>query len=105
MKEEYKKWVEDYLVDTQNLDVSGFEHLQMLMNRDRIEQIKDELDAATRQILHTADRLLYMDAVKTYIEASKIFSFEDKRLERSITPSHWWWYLDVCNYMWNDVNG
>lgn len=86
-----------YEVDVRFPDVSGMEHLDMLL-------IRSELATADRDHLLTieqcarlaeADRILASQAGRFYKAIRRIADLEAWRRQESAPPEHWWWYLDV----------
>ena len=85
-----------YEVDVEFPDVSGMEHLQMLMTRSELHRVGDLLTAEQQFRLTKADQSLLHCAQQFY---QAIQSIADPTYWREtgagIPSEHWWWYLDV----------
>ncbi|MXY95057.1 MAG: hypothetical protein F4047_15220 [Caldilineaceae bacterium SB0670_bin_27] len=85
-----------YEADVEFPDVSGMEHLQMLMTRSALHRVEDQLTPAQKIRLAKADKSLlqrahlFYQAVQTIAELARW-----RETEEDVTPEHWWWYLDV----------
>ena len=87
------KYLQSYKVAVQYPNVSGFEHLDMLMTRDKLAE--QSLTSSERFELAQADQAL-LNAVNEFYEALKsITDLQQERKMRERSPDHWWWYLDV----------
>lgn len=84
-----------YTVAVEHPGVSGFEHLEMLMIRDRLADQAASLSPYECKALAQADRQLINQAAAFHAELSRITSLQYERQQRGVSPSHWWWYLDV----------
>ena len=84
-----------YEVDTDFLDISGMEYIEMLYNRSEIAEIEDELSPEQRERLARADRILIRDAKLFYDAIQSIANLKRWREQDNASPDHWWWYLDV----------
>ncbi|MEZ4664507.1 MAG: hypothetical protein R2911_43800 [Caldilineaceae bacterium] len=84
-----------YDVDTDFLDISGMEYIEMLYNRSEIAKIEDELSPAQKGRLALADRRLIRDAHLFYTAIQSIANLKRWREQENVSPDHWWWYLDV----------
>jgi hypothetical protein len=91
--------VKNYAVAVEHPEVSGFEHLDMLMLRDRIEDQLTQLSTNQIAQLALADRTLLAHAGAFQRELSHITDLEYERQRRRPPLSHWWWYLDVLAYL------
>lgn len=80
-------------------DVSGMEHLDMLLTRSRLEKAKKELNAEQRERLIVADQQLLQQRDQFYAAIKQIADLELWRNHEQVPPSHWWWYLDVLTYV------
>lgn len=87
--------LEHYCVDVRHPHVSGVEHLEMLQIRDKLARIEGRLSDDERKALAQADRRLLEQADAFYAELSRFVDLAERRRERQVQPSHWWWYLDV----------
>lgn len=88
-----------YEVDVRFPDVSGMEHMQMLMTRSKLEESKDILDAEQREHLASADQQLVQQSSQFYAAIKQIANLEAWRNHEQAPGSHWWWYLDVLAYV------
>lgn len=86
-----------YLVAVAHPDVSAFEHLEMLMIRDRLADQEFSLTKQERASLEDADQRLLRSAAAFYAELARITSLEEERRQRHPAPDRWWWYLDVLS--------
>lgn len=84
-----------YEVDTDFLEVSGMEYIEMLYNRSEIAKIEHELSASQKQRLAQADRRLLRDAHLFYAAIQSIANLRSWRKQDQTPPEQWWWYLDV----------
>jgi len=84
-----------YEVDTDFLDISGMEYIEMLYNRSEIAEIEDSLSAAQKARLDQADQRLLRDAHLFYAAIQRIADLQQWRARDNRLPAHWWWYLDV----------
>ena len=85
-----------YEVDVDIPDVSGMEHLQMLMTRSELHRVKHLLTTAQQIRLANADKTLLQHAHLFYQAIQSIADLARWReTEISVAPEHWWWYLDV----------
>ena len=85
-----------YEVDVSFPEVSGMEHLQMLLARSELHEADHRLDIIQKTRLARADRKLVQQAQSFYEAIQAIADLASWR-ERAggVTPEHWWWYLDV----------
>jgi hypothetical protein len=91
----YDELIAAYEVDVRFPDVSGMEHLDMLLTRSQIAQVKNHLTAQQLARLAAADRLLLQQAPRFYRAIQQIADLDVWRRDENIPPTHWWWYLDV----------
>lgn len=84
-----------YLTDVEFSGVSGAEHLEMLLLRDRLWEIESTLSEQERKTLTEADQQLIRQARVFYEELSQFIDLAAKRTEQETSSSQWWWYLDV----------
>lgn len=85
-----------YETDVDFPDVSGMEHLQMLMTRSELHRDQDQLTPEQRTRLANADKSLLQQAHLFYRAIQAIADLARWReTEPGVTPEHWWWYLDV----------
>lgn len=86
-----------YEVDVRFPDVSGMEHLDMLLTRTELAQAESDhlLTAEQRLRLAEADRILASQAGRFYQAIRRIADLEAWRRQEEAPPEQWWWYLDV----------
>jgi hypothetical protein len=92
---DYDGMIAAYEVDVRFPDVSGMEHLEMLLTRSRIAQVEAHLTVEQHARLSEADRLLLRRAAAFYHAIQKVADLAAWRLEQQAPAAHWWWYLDV----------
>ncbi len=95
----YKELLTAYEVDVQFPDVSGMEHLDMLMTRSEIAKYEPHFSDKERQRLLTADKLLREQAPLFYQSIQEIADLASWRQDADAPTAHWWWYLDVITQM------
>jgi hypothetical protein len=88
-------YLERYLVAVEHPDVSGFEHLDMLLLRDKLAQVSNQFTPEQQAKLAAADQRLLSQAAAFYAALSQITGLAHERQQRQPPPEHWWWYLDV----------
>lgn len=91
----YEDLIFAYEVDVQYPEVSGMEHLDMLLTRSRLAVIEAELTIEQRNRLAKADRTLFYHARAFYAAIVRIANLTRWREQEQAPPDHWWWYLDV----------
>ncbi|NIM14503.1 MAG: hypothetical protein GTO45_20990 [Candidatus Aminicenantes bacterium] len=91
----YKKLIEVYETDVQFPDVSGMEHLDMLMTRSEISKFESHLSDEDRKRVLNADRILLQRAKEFYESIKGIADLVSWRRDENIPTTHWWWFLDV----------
>lgn len=84
-----------YLVAVEHPAVSAFEHIDMLMVRDRLVEQESSMSLRDKRRLKGADQRLFEQATAFRSELARITSLEVERQRRQSPPQHWWWYLDV----------
>jgi len=84
-----------YLVAVERPGVSAFEHIDMLMVRDRLAEQESSMSLRDKRRLKAADQRLLEQAAAFQSELARIISLEVERKRRQPPPQHWWWYLDV----------
>lgn len=89
------QYLESYTVAVKHPDVSEFEHLDMLITRDKIATLEEQLTAEEKAKLATADQHLLNQANRFFAALATITDLQQERQKRQPLPSHWWWYLDV----------
>lgn len=90
-----KNLLESYETDVQFPDVSGMEHLDMLMTRSEIAKYEAHFTGKEKERLRKADRLLLQNAKKFYSAIRQVADIAIWRADEKTPPSHWWWFLDV----------
>jgi hypothetical protein len=91
----YRELITAYETDVQFPDVSGMEHLDMLMTRSEIAQNDLHLSDEERERVLKADRLLLKRAKQFYASIQTIADLAIWRRDENIPVTQWWWYLDV----------
>ena len=91
----YDELIAAYEVDVRFPDVSGIEHLDMLLTRSKIAKGERYLTDEQRARLAKADQVLLQQAEGFYQAIQEIADLETWRREENVPTSHWWWYLDV----------
>jgi len=86
-----------YVVDVQDPDVSGMEHLEMLFNRSELAKVEARLTQEEQQALALADKQLIQQAHAFYTAIAAIADLKSWRERKAEPPAHWWWYLDVLS--------
>lgn len=89
------KQLKYYLIAVKHPEVSGFEHLEMLLVRDELAQKAHHLTAEQEAQLAKADQLLLSQAAAFHAALSRITDLSQERHRRPPPVDHWWWYLDV----------
>ena len=95
----YNDLIDEYAVDVDFPDVSGVEHLDMLLTRSELAAIEQELTPAQRQRLYQADQRLIEQAQPFYAAIRQMASLEQWRRQHNAQITQWWWYLDVIAQM------
>lgn len=88
-----------YETDVRFPDVSGMEHLNMLLNRSEIAKCETHLTNGQKIRLVEADKALLQQAQLFYEAIQKVADLEVWRHEEKIPVTHWWWYLDVLSQL------
>jgi hypothetical protein len=92
---DYDELIAAYEVDVRFPDVSGMEHLDMLLTRSQIAGVEAQLTLEQRARLAEADKILLQQAQQFYQAIKRIANLESWRREQPAPPDQWWWYLDV----------
>lgn len=92
-----------YEVATQCPDVSGAEHLDSLLIRSDIENYKSQLSHTQMERVAVADNRLMRQARTFHLAIARMANLAQWRREENAPPSHWWWYLDVFAYAWQNM--
>ena len=74
--------------------VSGIEVLELLDTRSTLSQQEKHLSETSRKQLEESDSLFLKNAQQFYAAVAQVADVEDMRRQASVTPSHWWWYLE-----------
>lgn len=88
-------WLTQYETDVRFPDVSGMEHLDMLLTRSQIATHQPELNTEQQQRLLDADQLLVHNAEQFYQAILSVADLAQWRSTSAASPEEWWWYLDV----------
>jgi hypothetical protein len=91
----YDELIATYEVDVSFPDVSGMEHLDMLLTRSEIARGEHDLTVEQRGRLAEADKVLLQQAGRFYQAIQRIADLDVWRRDENVPSSHWWWYLDV----------
>lgn len=89
------EFLKQYVVAVEHPEVSAFEHLNMLMIRDKLADLEPSLTFDEKRRLRAADQKLLKHAAVFQAELARITDLEHERQHRQPPPQHWWWYLDV----------
>lgn len=91
----YEDLVFAYEVDVQYPEVSGMEHLDMLLTRSRLAEVEATLTEDQQRRLAKADQRLFRHAPEFYAAIAQIANLKSWREQEHAPTNHWWWYLDV----------
>jgi hypothetical protein len=89
------EYLKQYSVAVEHPEVSGFEHLNMLMVRDRLAEQELSLTPDETKRLKATDQRLLEQAAAFQAELARVTTLENERQHRQPPPQRWWWYLDV----------
>jgi hypothetical protein len=92
---EIEEWLTQYETDVRFPDVSGMEHLDMLLTRSRIAAHHEALLPDQHVRLLEADRRLFDKAEVFYRAIARVADLTAWRNDSAASPEEWWWYLDV----------
>ena len=87
--------LQSYVIDTEHLNVSGIEFLQMLRTRSQLLKFESGLTPEEKRALVEADRRLASHAAEVVAELSRFIDLAEERRRLQPRPTEWWWYLDV----------
>ncbi len=90
-----ESWLTQYETDVRFPDVSGMEHLDMLITRSNIAANKNRLTPEQVNRLLVADEALFQNAERFTRAITAVGELAEWRNARVISPEEWWWYLDV----------
>ncbi len=93
------EYLKRYVVAVEHPEVSAFEHLDMLMARDRLAEQENSLSSDEKRRLKEADHRLMEHAAAFQIELERVTSLQSERRRRQPPPQRWWWYLDVLTVL------
>ena len=79
-------------------DVSGMEHLDMLMTRSEIAKNELHLSDEERERVLKADRQLLQRAKQFYKSIQRIADLASWRRDENIPVTQWWWYDDAQSH-------
>jgi hypothetical protein len=90
---QYKQDVLNYGEDINDIEYSAYEHLRMLHDRTKLENVKHKLDMSEKNLLTMFDLILLNKAeeMAKHIGSVYDFSLSDKT---DIPLKQWWWHLD-----------
>jgi len=91
----YRDLITAYETDVQFPDVSGMEHLDMLMTRSEIAQNELHLSNKERNRVLKADKRLLLQAKQFYKSIQNIADLASWRHDNNVSVKQWWWYLDI----------
>lgn len=91
----YRDLITAYETDVQFPDVSGMEHLDMLMTRSEIAQNELHLSHKERKRVLKADKQLLLQAKQFYKSIQSIADLASWRHDNNVSVTQWWWYLDI----------
>jgi hypothetical protein len=95
----YEELISAYETDVQFPDVSGMEHLEMLMTRSEIARHEARLSHVERQRVQRADHQLLRHAKQFYASIQAVADLDSWRRNENAPVTHWWWYLDVITQL------
>lgn len=96
---ELEKWLLAYETDVRYPNVSGMEHLDMLLTRSNLANRQNDLTNEQRTRLSEADRVFLNQAHQFYEAIAAVADVTRWRVHAQSPKSHWWWYLDVLVYV------
>lgn len=91
----YRELIAAYEADVQFPDVSGMEHLDMLMARSEIARVESHLSEEERRRILNADEQLLQQAGQFYAAIQRVADLASWRRDENVPATDWWWYLDV----------
>ena len=91
----YEDLIAAYETDVDFPDVSGMEHLDMLMTRSEITHGEDGLTCEQKTRLDVADNKLLQKSGQFYNAICSVADLAQWRQIHKISAAEWWWYLDV----------
>ena len=97
--QEIDQLLTEYTGGTQHPEVSGMEHLNLLMIRDRLASLESQLTQVQRRSLSKADQTLMAQSHDFLQAIRQIADLAAWREQEHATSDRWWWYLDVIAYL------
>ena len=97
--QEIEHLLTEYAGGVRHPEVSGMEHLNLLMIRDRLATLESQLTQVQRRQLSRSDRMLMAQSHEFLQTIHQIADLAAWREQQQATPDHWWWYLDVIAYL------
>jgi hypothetical protein len=88
-------WLTQYETDVRFPDVSGMEHLDMLLTRSLISVNQVDLSSEQQIRLLEADQRLLHEAEQFHQAIASVADLAEWRSTSAASPEEWWWYLDV----------
>ncbi|MGC9395015.1 MAG: hypothetical protein ACP5J4_09170 [Anaerolineae bacterium] len=95
----YDQLISAYETDVRFPEVSGMEHLDMLMTRSEIANIEPHLSDTQRERVLQADRQLMSRTREFYDAIQAVADLASWRRSEFTPITHWWWYLDVLAHL------
>jgi hypothetical protein len=96
---EIEQLLTDYAGGVRHPEVSGMEHLNLLMIRDRLAALEPQLTQVQRRQLSRFDRMLVAQSHEFLQAIRQIADLAAWREQQQAMPDRWWWYLDVIAYL------
>ncbi len=87
--------LELYRLEVADLDAPAPEKLQIFYRRDELVELQPEFTDDEQLTLQRADQEL-LRHIDVFASCTR---FAEQRRQRDISPSRWWWYLDVISYL------
>jgi hypothetical protein len=95
----YAEFISAYETDAQFPDVSGMEHLELLMTHSEIARHEARSSQVERQRAQRADHQLLRHAKQFYASIQAVADLVNWRSNENTPVAHWWWYLDVITQL------
>ena len=93
-----------YETDVQYPNVSGMEHLDMLLTRSVLAENAQQLTPTQQASLTAADQTLLHYARQFYAAIERMADLTAWREQEQAPSTHWWWYLDVLAQLPEQTN-
>lgn len=84
-----------YEVGVEDPEISGMEHLDMLLTRSELAKMTTRLNRGQSTRLQQADAQLAQHADAFYRAISQVADLQSWREQEHAPTDQWWWYLDV----------